>query len=49
MVEIANAVVYLASDQASYVVGQSLFVDGGWSVLGIPQRLEEEGARQGGK
>ena len=40
-VEIANAIVYLASDEASFIVGQSLFVDGGWSVLGIPQRLNE--------
>lgn len=42
MTEIANAVIYLASDEASYVIGQSLFVDGGWSVLGIPQRLGED-------
>jgi len=41
VVEIANAVVYLASDEASFIVGQSLFVDGGWSVLGVPQRLDE--------
>ena len=39
--EIADAVIYLASKEASYVVGHSLFVDGGWSVLGIPQRLEQ--------
>ncbi len=34
--EIADAVVYLASAEASYVTGQTLFVDGGWSVLGMP-------------
>ncbi len=30
--EIANAVVYLSSDAASYINGQSLYVDGGWQV-----------------
>lgn len=35
--EIADAVVYLAGDKASYVTGQTLFVDGGWSALGLPQ------------
>lgn len=34
--EIADSVAYLASDEASYVTGQTLFVDGGWSVLGLP-------------
>lgn len=38
--EIADSVVYLASDQASYVTGQTLFVDGGWSVLGLPQDID---------
>jgi NAD(P)-dependent dehydrogenase (short-subunit alcohol dehydrogenase family) len=28
--EIASAVVYLASNEASYITGATLYVDGGW-------------------
>ena len=38
--EIADAIVYLASDHASYVTGHTLFVDGGWSALGLPQDID---------
>jgi len=32
--EIADAVVFLASERASFVTGTTLVVDGGWSAFG---------------
>jgi NAD(P)-dependent dehydrogenase (short-subunit alcohol dehydrogenase family) len=38
--EITSAVCFLASDEASYITGQTLVVDGGWSILGMHRRPE---------
>jgi NAD(P)-dependent dehydrogenase (short-subunit alcohol dehydrogenase family) len=43
--EIAAAVHFMVSDDASYVTGQTLLVDGGWSV-GPSVRAFEMSARQ---
>ncbi len=38
--EIVNAVAFLASDEASGITGQTLFVDGGWSKDALPEDLD---------
>lgn len=38
--EIANTVSFLASDAASGLVGQTVFVDGGWSKNGLPEKKD---------
>ena len=36
--DIAGAVLFLASPDAAYITGQTVVVDGGWSILGIHDR-----------
>ncbi len=40
--EIASSVCFLASDEASGITGQTLFVDGGWSINGLPEPKDME-------
>jgi NAD(P)-dependent dehydrogenase (short-subunit alcohol dehydrogenase family) len=39
--EVANAVAFLASDLASGISGQTLFVDGGWNQCGLPEGKDQ--------
>jgi len=45
--DIANAIVYLASDEARYVTGQELVVDGGYLVRRPTLRTGAPGMGQG--
>lgn len=38
--EIANLAFYLVSDQSAYIVGQTIFCDGGWSTGILPDALD---------
>jgi 3-oxoacyl-[acyl-carrier protein] reductase len=38
--EIAEAVRFLSGEESSYMTGQSIVVDGGWIVQGIPEAPE---------
>ena len=40
--EIAAAVCFLLSDEASGITGQTLFVDGGWNKNGLPEAKDLE-------
>jgi NAD(P)-dependent dehydrogenase (short-subunit alcohol dehydrogenase family) len=35
--EIAEAILFLAGDGASFITGQDIIVDGGYSISGAPQ------------
>ena len=47
--EIADACLYLASDQATYITGTSLVVDGGWEITNYPDVKAFASTRTGPK
>ena len=45
--DVANAVAFLASSEASYITGVTLRVDGGLILPGMPEQMDEEHAARG--
>ena len=39
--DIANSILFMSSDDASYFVGQTIYVDGGRSIQAFPRALEK--------
>ncbi len=39
--EVANAVMFLSSDQASFITGTDIAVDGGYTALGPEQQTDQ--------